>query len=97
MNVLDRLKVTEVEVWLFGKPAWEMEIEGWNIDKWTPEELEEKGKELQQRMNRKAQIIRNLLQNGWKGEGGLYTISFYKRIPIERAKNEMGRLGNRRR
>lgn len=93
MDVLSRLKVTEVEIWLFGKPAWELETEGWNIDEWTPEELEEKGKELQRRMHRKAEITRNLLLNGWKGEGGSYTISFYKRTPIERAKNELASLG----
>jgi hypothetical protein len=92
MSLMDRRKVTEVNLWLFGKPAWEMEIEGWKIDEWTPEELEEKGKELQRRMQRKADITRNLLLNGWKGEGGLYTISFYKKAPIEKAKNELAAL-----
>ena len=93
MSITDRHKVAEAELWLFGKPAWEMDTEGWNIDEQTPEELEEKGKELQRRMKRKAEITRNLLLNGWKGEGGLYTISFYKIMPIERAKNELAALG----
>ena len=39
-----RLKVTEVEIWLFGKPAWEMEIEGWSIDTGFPRSLKRKEK-----------------------------------------------------
>jgi hypothetical protein len=95
MSLTDRHKVTEVNLYLFGKPAWEMEIEGWTVDERTPEELEEKGKELRVRMQRKAEITRNLLLNGWKGEGGLYTISFYKKASIGEAKNELAALGIR--
>jgi hypothetical protein len=47
---MDRGKVTEVDRWLFGRPAWEMDAESLNIDERTPEELEEKGKELRRRM-----------------------------------------------
>lgn len=47
----------EINYWLFGKPAWEMDIDGKKID---PQMLKDKGEELKQRLDDAANVIKVL-------------------------------------
>jgi hypothetical protein len=78
---------------LFWKPGWELDLERDKIDMRAAEELERAGILLWQRLHRASQITRNLLMNGWLGQGAAYDIDFYKSIPMEKAKNELAALG----
>jgi len=81
---------TEVELWLFGKPEWELK----DINTATPDEIRQLGEELRERLRRVAEIMKILEKNGWiRGGGGLYEIFYYKDIGIEEAKEELRRLG----
>jgi len=79
----------EVDLFLFGKPEWEM-----NMEEVSAEEIREKGEELKERLNRIAEIMEKLENAGWERAGAsLYSISFYKDIAIEDAKEELRQLG----
>jgi len=79
----------EVDLFLFGKPEWEM-----NIEEVSASEIREKGEELKERLNRIAEIMEKLQNAGWERAGAsLYSISFYKDIAIEDAKEELRQLG----
>ncbi len=79
----------EVDLFLFGKPEWEM-----NIEEVSASEIREKGEELRERLNRIAEIMEKLENAGWERAGAsLYSISFYKDIAIEDAKEELRQLG----
>jgi len=93
MNVIERTKVTEVTVWVFAKPPWEMEIEGWKKDISTAEEIENNGTELQQRLQRKAQIMRDLLLNRMERRRGLVSYFLLQANPILAGEERIGRLG----
>ena len=94
MSVVEKsTKETEVIVWLFGKPDWELDIGGVDVTEEMSYEIEIKGKELQARLCRDAQIIRKLVGSGWEGSGGLYDLFFSKPIPLEQAKKELACLG----
>ena len=54
----------EVSVYLFGKPSWEMEIEG--KDKIDPQILRDEGDELKERLYRAAEIVEALQNSGWQ-------------------------------
>jgi hypothetical protein len=93
MSVVERSTETEIIVWLFGKPDWELDIEGADVTEEMADEIELLGKELQERMRLAGQIIRKLVTNGWTGSGGLYDLWFSKGIPMEQAKKELATLG----
>ena len=79
----------EVDLFLFGKPEWEM-----NMEEVSASEIREKGEELRERLNRIAEIMEKLENAGWERAGAsLYSISFYKDIAIEDAKEELRQLG----
>ena len=79
----------EVDLFLFGKPEWEM-----NIEEVSASEIREKGEELRERLHRIAEIMEKLEGAGWERAGAsLYSISFYKDIAIEDAKEELRQLG----
>jgi len=79
----------EVDLFLFGKPEWEM-----NMEEVSASEIREKGEELRERLNRIAEIMEKLEGAGWERAGAsLYSISFYKDIAIEDAKEELRQLG----
>ena len=79
----------EVDLFLFGKPEWEM-----NMEEVSASEIREKGEELRERLNRIAEIMEKLENAGWERAGAsLYSISFYKDIAVEDAKEELRQLG----
>ena len=79
----------EVDLFLFGKPEWEM-----NMEEVSASEIREKGEELRERLSRIAEIMEKLEGAGWERAGAsLYSISFYKDIAIEDAKEELRQLG----
>lgn len=83
----------EVSVHLFGKPSWEMDIEG---GKATSQMLREKAVELKERLERAAEIFEKLEANGWslaKVYGSVYSLDFCKDVTLEEARTELSGLG----
>ena len=79
----------EADLFLFGKPAWELDME-----EASAEEIRKKGDEIKERLYRIAAIMEKLEQAGWERySASLYSISFYKEINEEEAKEELRRLG----
>jgi len=84
----------EVSVFLFGKPAWEIDgFEGGELDDELIERIRAKGKELNQYLDTSAGILKRLLQNGWEGCGTLYDVSLTKDTSIGQARKELIQLG----
>jgi len=83
-----------VSVFLFGKPAWEIErLEGAEV---TPELLDQVakcGQELDVRLARAAELGKKLLGRGWEGIGLLYEIDFYKAVTLKECEKELNALG----
>ncbi len=92
-NVESVEKETRLSLFLFGKPAWEIEdLEG-DVDFKTLEEIGAMGKELHERLQWVAKVAKELLNHGWDAYGTLYDIEFYKTISVESAKKELRELG----
>lgn len=85
-------EVTRVDLFLFGKPAWELPIEN-QIGEKEIRLIRRKGKELHQRLNRIADIIILLRSNNWKIYHTLNSIHCVKEISLEDAKKELAKLG----
>jgi hypothetical protein len=82
--------LTIVSVFLFGKPAWEIEgLEGSPIDLQLLAAVAECGEELNRRLTRAAEIGRKLVGGGWEGFGLLYDMEFYKEVRLKEAEDEM--------
>lgn len=83
-----------VSVFLFGKPAWEIEgLEGADV---TPELLDRIascGEELDVRLARAVEIGKKLLGRGWEGVGLVYEIDFYKAATLKECENELSAMG----
>ncbi len=89
----DRPLVT-VTVFLFGKPAWEIDgLEGADVDVKLLDEVDSCGEHLFRRLARAAQIGRKLLGSGWEGCGLIYEIDFYKEISLRDAEVELKGMG----
>ena len=86
-------KLSVVSVFLFGKPAWEIDLEMEDVDERMVEALENLGDELRERLHNQSRIIKLLLDNGWSGAGGLYDVSFYKDLSPDEARKELASLG----
>jgi hypothetical protein len=85
---------TRLYVWLFGKPAWELEgLEGGELDSEFFDEVGALGKELHERLEWASRTAKVLLDHGWSPGGGLYDITFYKPISEELARKELQELG----
>jgi hypothetical protein len=83
-----------VSVFLFGKPAWEIErLEGSPVDLELLNEVASCGKELCKRLARAAELGRKLVERGWEGVGLLYDIDFYKSVSLRDAEEELKALG----
>ena len=83
-----------VSVFLFGKPAWEIErLEGSPIDLDLLNEIASCGQVLSTRLARAAELGRRLVDSGWEGVGLLYEIDFYKEVTLEDAEAELRALG----
>lgn|SRR3989344_9141527 len=64
-----------LSLFLYGKPAWDMDIEGEeDID---PEILKEQGDYLKEHLHAIAGIVKKLKSAGWECCGTLYTLEFY--------------------
>ena len=81
-----------VSIWLYGKPAWDMAIEGEeDIDS---EILKQQGNFLRDYLNAVADAVEKLQSANWACSGGLYTLEFYKeKISKKEARKEIKDLG----
>jgi hypothetical protein len=83
-----------ISIFLFGKPAWEIErLEGARVDVELLGEVALCGRELHERLRRAAELGSRLLGLGWEGIGLLYDIDFYKAISLKGAEEELKSLG----
>ncbi len=80
--------MVEINVHLFGKPEFELDLE-----KANPEDIKALGEELKERLRRAGEIVEKLEQNGWERNAGMYDITFYKKIKLDEAKEELKKLG----
>ena len=80
----------ELNLWLYGKPSWDMEIEG--KTSLNPELLRIHGTALKTHLERAADIIEKLQEKGWKlaeTYGAVYSLTFYKRTNKLHAEREL--------
>ena len=83
-----------VSVFLFGKPAWEIEgLEGTPVDVELLGAIASCGQELNRRLTRAAELGRKLVVKGWEGYGLLYEVEFYKALTLRDAEEELKGLG----
>lgn len=68
----------EINIHLFGKPSWELDLENCDFNKKLVKAIHDKGLELKDRLSQVAEDCEKLLNNGWEGSGGLYDIMLYK-------------------
>ncbi len=80
--------MVEINIHLFGKPEWEMDLE-----KASSDDFKLLGEELKERLARISELIIILEKNGWERSAGLYDIMYYKKIKLEDAKKEVKELG----
>ena len=81
-----------VGVHLYGKPAWDMNIEGEeDID---PDMLRTQGVYLREHLDNVARIVEKLNSTGWRCYGTLYSLEFSKEgISKGQAEKELKKLG----
>ncbi len=83
-----------VSVFLFGKPAWEIEgLEGSPVDLELLSAIASCGQELSRRLTRAAELGKKLVVKGWEGYGLLYDVEFYKSVTLKDAEEELKGLG----
>lgn len=94
MSEPDRGKpLVTVSVFLFGKPAWEIErLEGSPVDLELLNEVAVCGRDLDTRLARAAELGKKLVEKGWEGVGRLYDIDFYKSVSLRDAEDELKAL-----
>jgi len=84
-----------LSIYLYGKPNWELPIEG--INHLDPIIIREHGKELQARLNHIADVVEKLQLEGWQLSecyGAIYNLDFYKEeITLKQARQELKDLG----
>lgn len=86
--------LTTVSVFLFGKPAWEIDgLEGSPIDLQLLAAVANCGQELSRRLTRASEIGRKLVSGGWEGFGLLYDMEFYKEVGMREAEDQMKAMG----
>jgi len=84
----------EVSIYLFGKPAWEIEdFEGGELDEALIEKIRKKGKELSQSLDEVADTLTRLMKKGWDGTGTLYDVSLFKDMSLGEARKELAEMG----
>ena len=88
------IMTVEVSIFLFGKPAWEIDgLEGGGLDKDLVERIRKKGEELSESLNKSADTLGRLMSKGWEGSGTLYDVSLFKDMPLGEARRELAELG----
>jgi hypothetical protein len=80
--------MANIDIWLFGKPEWEMDF-----DKATPQDIKDLGENLKDRLCRIAEIVEKLENNGWCRSAGLYNLYLYKDVKKELVGEELEKLG----
>jgi len=86
--------LVSVSVFLFGKPAWEIDgLEGNEVDPELLGEIAACGHELDKRLARAAELGKKLLERGWEGVGLLYDMDFSKEMSLQDAERELKALG----
>jgi hypothetical protein len=86
--------LTTISVFLFGKPAWEIEgLEGSPVDLQLLASVADCGQDLSRRLTRASEIGRKLVSSGWEGFGLLYDMEFYKEVGLKEAEDEMKGMG----
>ena len=84
----------EVSVFLFGKPAWEIEnFEGGELNEAMINRIRNKGKELSQSLDEAADTLTLLMKKGWDGTGTLYDVSLFKDVSLGEARKELTEIG----
>ncbi len=78
----------EIDIFLFGKPEWMIDL-----NKATAENLRDLGSEIKERLDKVSFIIEKLENNGWERSAGLYDIFLYKDIDMEKVRKELESLG----
>ena len=74
----------EIDVFLFGKPEWMIDL-----DKATPKDIRDLGLGIKERLEKISTIMEKLENNGWGRSAGLYDLFFYKGIDLENGKKEL--------
>jgi hypothetical protein len=64
-------KTCSIAVFLFGKPAWELDLENYDVNAEMVQALENLGDELKERLHYASNTTKKLMENGWTGQGGL--------------------------
>ena len=83
-----------VSVFLFGKPAWEIEdLEGGDLTPELIDQIRNTGAEIKSSLDQTADVLTKLLRSGWSGSGGLYDVNLYKGITLKEAQEELTKLG----
>lgn len=84
----------EIDLYLFGKPAWELEgLEGEDLNVGFADKLEALGEELNARLRFAARALRELLARGWTATGTLYSIILYKEATWEEVEADAKEIG----
>ena len=84
----------EINLWLYGKPSWNMEIEGKNFIE--PALLKNHGVALKDHLERTAELLHILQKSGWKiaeSYGAIYELTLYKNTNMIKAEKEILSLG----
>jgi hypothetical protein len=91
--VVRKNKTSEVSLYLFGKPAWELELEGQDVDLQMASALRVLGDQLRERLYSTSDALAKLVGSGWAGSDELYDIVLYKDITVDEAEKELRGLG----
>ena len=84
----------EVSIFLFGKPAWEIDgFENGELTEVMIQQIREKGKELSKGLDGAANTLTQLMKKGWEGTGTLYDVSLFKDIALGEARRELAEMG----
>ena len=85
------MKMINISIWLYGKPSWDLPIEGKKeID---PKILKLHGEHLKKHLFNVAEILKKLKSKGWNCYGTLYTLDFSKEKTTKaEAKKELKEL-----
>ncbi len=81
--------MAEITISLFGKPSWELNLEGQDLSKSLIQEISELADGHKLHLKQVARDLKILLRNGWQGGGGLYDISLWKPITKAECKKEL--------
>lgn len=86
-------KITKIDIFLYGKPSWDMPIEGKTHI--NPRIFRKRGDELREHLHNVAAILEKLQSNGWKVSecyGAIYSLELCKEMTKSEAKKELKKL-----